>query len=532
MRGSDASPLKNLEPLPNRFSTIPAGISRRKITSSESETITLGLVNAENDLKAYNVEINRLKANIMVVESRRDGLTKSVAKYRSLLSPIHRVPEEILAYIFSFCCDENTLNPGYSPPFALTASAVCGRWRDVVLETPHLWSTISIHFESIFPREEGVEDEDYTWGSHQFTHVIRIFMERSKTAPLDLEFYQYGEEKFELLEAGLTCLMDHSNRWRSLKMSAPDHPLLTMPSAFQRLRGHLSNLQHFLVDHSWSSNEMISIASDLDLLSECPLLTSIELRIRADVLRLNPRFPWSRIQSLKLVGNSLSQVGQTLASCNNLQQLELSGFSSSTQLSVAGPITTLGQLRYLSFERVRDDEFYHFFQSYNLPSLSHLKIRDGCLDLSSLEDFFVRSSCSITSLTLELVSSSDVDTLHLLRLVPNLTTFSFEEQGIAEMSDSGLGLKNKIVTTTFLEQLAMDTGDESTRYLPQLEDLTLSIWPLEISGRRALQHMLASRSTGRLRKFTLTVRGSKVSAYESLQCFRDVGMQIQLSVLP
>ncbi|KAG7087225.1 hypothetical protein E1B28_013207 [Marasmius oreades] len=529
MQGSNASPLKFLEPLPNRFSTIPTGISRRKITSFESETIIHGLANAENDLKAYNLEINRLKANIMVLESRRDGLTKSVAKYRSLLSPIHRVPEEILAHIFSFCCDENILDSG-CPPFVLTASTVCGRWRDVVLETPSLWSSISIRLESFMSREE----EGYTWNSHQFTRLVKIFMERSKTAPLDLEFHQYGEALFELLEAGLTCLIDHSNRWRSLKMCGPGHPLITLPSAFRRLRGHLPNLQHFLLDCSWWNRDTVSIASDLDLLSECPLLTSIELAVQAEELQLNPRFPWPQLQFLKLEGCSLSQVGQTLASCNNLQQLELLGLFPTTQLSVASPITTLDQLRYLSVERLQEDEFFHLFQSFNLPSLSYLKIHGGrpsgpVLDLSSLKSFLVRSSCSITSLTLELLPFSDVDTLHLLRLVPNLTTFSVEEQCT---EDSEGRPKNKIVTTTFLEQLVTDTGGESTRFLPQLEDLTLSIWPLEISGRQALQHMLASRSTGRLRKFTLTVTevdtSSKVSDYESLRCFRDVEIQIQL----
>ncbi|KAG7093348.1 hypothetical protein E1B28_007029 [Marasmius oreades] len=346
-------------------------------------------------------------------------------------------------------------------------------------------------------------------------------MERSKTAPLDLEFFEFDEGTFERVEDGLLCLMDHSNRWRSLKLRGYDHPHITLPPAFRQLRGHLSNLQHFLLHYSWRNADMVSFTSDLDILSECPLLTSIELKIQNPLF--NPHFPWSQIQSLKLAHCGLSQVRRTLASCNNLKRLELSYF-------LSGPITTLDQLRCLSVERLLDDEFFHFFQSYNLPSLSHLKIRDGCLDLHFLETFLNCSSCSITSLNLGLLRLSDVDLLHLLTLVPNLTTFSYEEYSEPMLRSEGRPM-NQVVTTTFLQQLVLDSGDEhSTRFLPQLEDLTLTIYPLENSGRQALQHMLASRSTGQLRKFTLAVREveKQVSDYESLQCFRDVGIQIHL----
>ncbi|KAF9256303.1 hypothetical protein L218DRAFT_881930, partial [Marasmius fiardii PR-910] len=96
------------------------------------------------DLAVYQTEINKLKVAIHLLETRRDALSVSVARYRSLLSPIYRMPTEILTHIFSFCCDENVISPGYGPPAVMTLSAVCESWREVALTTPRLWSCMSI----------------------------------------------------------------------------------------------------------------------------------------------------------------------------------------------------------------------------------------------------------------------------------------------------------------------------------------------------------------------------------------------------
>ncbi|KAF9266659.1 hypothetical protein L218DRAFT_829694, partial [Marasmius fiardii PR-910] len=61
------------------------------------------LVDAEADLKAYQDEINGLKTRLIVLETRRDSLKEVIENYRSLLSPIRRMPSEILTRIFSLC---------------------------------------------------------------------------------------------------------------------------------------------------------------------------------------------------------------------------------------------------------------------------------------------------------------------------------------------------------------------------------------------------------------------------------------------
>ncbi|KAF9263880.1 hypothetical protein L218DRAFT_863926, partial [Marasmius fiardii PR-910] len=88
------------EPLPERFSAIQ-GLFRRTINSFKRQILNQGPVDTEADLKAYQDEIDRLKTRTLILELRRDSL--KVENHRLLLSPIRRMPLEILTHIFSFC---------------------------------------------------------------------------------------------------------------------------------------------------------------------------------------------------------------------------------------------------------------------------------------------------------------------------------------------------------------------------------------------------------------------------------------------
>ncbi|THV06939.1 hypothetical protein K435DRAFT_644221, partial [Dendrothele bispora CBS 962.96] len=99
---------------------------------------------AEDDLKAYRAEILRLESKVMVLSTKSDMLKKHTEKIRSLLSPVHRVPNEVLGHIFSYCCetlfpvDDSLASWRHRNGFL----SVCSRWREVGLTTPQIWSVI------------------------------------------------------------------------------------------------------------------------------------------------------------------------------------------------------------------------------------------------------------------------------------------------------------------------------------------------------------------------------------------------------
>ncbi|THV06940.1 hypothetical protein K435DRAFT_574269, partial [Dendrothele bispora CBS 962.96] len=97
---------------------------------------------AEDDLKAYRAEILRLKSKVMVLSTKSDLLEKHTTKIRSLLSPVRRLPNEVLGHIFSYCCDTVFPVDDFSWRDRNAFLSVCSRWREVGLTTPQIWSVI------------------------------------------------------------------------------------------------------------------------------------------------------------------------------------------------------------------------------------------------------------------------------------------------------------------------------------------------------------------------------------------------------
>ncbi|KAE9390313.1 hypothetical protein BT96DRAFT_833590, partial [Gymnopus androsaceus JB14] len=81
----------------------------------------------------YDAEMHRMHL-------RRELLKSYAEKLTTLLSPIRRLPNEILSRIFMFYCKENDLTSRYpGGAAALTISAVCTRWRELAISQPVLW---------------------------------------------------------------------------------------------------------------------------------------------------------------------------------------------------------------------------------------------------------------------------------------------------------------------------------------------------------------------------------------------------------
>ncbi|KAI3602629.1 hypothetical protein WG66_009250 [Moniliophthora roreri] len=76
-------------------STTLGGLLRNTISLTDKQVINQVLLDAEKELNDYDVEISRLRTAILALESKREGVKRMMDKYRSLLSPIHRMPSEV-----------------------------------------------------------------------------------------------------------------------------------------------------------------------------------------------------------------------------------------------------------------------------------------------------------------------------------------------------------------------------------------------------------------------------------------------------
>ncbi|KAJ7114031.1 hypothetical protein C8R44DRAFT_676471, partial [Mycena epipterygia] len=93
-------------------------------------------------------EILRLQDRLKKLEEERAPLAIYHAQNNGILSPVRRLPPEVLGEIFSWTLPsarDALLRRRFdtkNSPWVLTY--ICGRWREVALSTPSLWSLVVI----------------------------------------------------------------------------------------------------------------------------------------------------------------------------------------------------------------------------------------------------------------------------------------------------------------------------------------------------------------------------------------------------
>ncbi|KAL0569744.1 hypothetical protein V5O48_012220 [Marasmius crinis-equi] len=355
-----------------------------------------------------------------------------MANLRSFLAPIHKLPTEVLTRIFIENIHDteelyNPQQPRRRLPFVL--STVCRRWRDISLSFPGLWSHLRVL--------------DPDWDAANITEILDCYIARSQTCSLTVELEipqnmdilrtQSDEEADDLCPV-LEGLVEHSARWEHLKILGCAIFLLDHP-VFHRIKGHLPALHHLEILQTWPAD--IRTDDEYDIFSDCPQLRTVDTEwppylIHNGSLLQQLQLPWSQINSWTI---DIEEWSELLSRpCDSLEHLEIDDIkeeepdsvseneevltSKVSSLKLVGPwrktATYLSDvLDTTSFPQLRSLELCSFSHSWSTPFL-------GCL---------TRSSCTITCLTLQLVSDTDRaltddEIMSLLRHTPSVHTFS------------------------------------------------------------------------------------------------------------
>ncbi|KDR83067.1 hypothetical protein GALMADRAFT_24963, partial [Galerina marginata CBS 339.88] len=144
------------------------------------------------ELSMSEVEIERLEKHLQELRRTHDGIKTSLNPYYTVLSPIRRVPPDILHEIFFHCLptQRNSTMSSTDAPILLTH--ICRTWRETALTSPRIWARIHIPFSETMPRPDTLltqPDADtlrHAEVMDQRCKVVEEWLSRSGDCPLSI----------------------------------------------------------------------------------------------------------------------------------------------------------------------------------------------------------------------------------------------------------------------------------------------------------------------------------------------------------
>ncbi|KAJ7700843.1 hypothetical protein B0H17DRAFT_905222, partial [Mycena rosella] len=101
----------------------------------EADGILRTIQAIDSEFERYDPEIARIQAILASLQTRRRNLKWYQDCCRGVLSPMRKLPPEVLQTIF--VCAR-----GSEPDVIPAVGQVCRHWRNVAVGTPKLWSNI------------------------------------------------------------------------------------------------------------------------------------------------------------------------------------------------------------------------------------------------------------------------------------------------------------------------------------------------------------------------------------------------------
>ncbi|KAL0572088.1 hypothetical protein V5O48_009882 [Marasmius crinis-equi] len=182
----------------------------------------------EPELRARHLaqEISKLQAEL-------DEVQYFIDRHRPLLSPVRRLPADILGEIFVHTLPTNSYNVAgrtlKDAPLLLTT--ICHSWREIALKTPRLWNRIHIYLPSSHPEFPG--DQLFSL-IQQRKQGVEMWLERSGALPItfSIAIGSWGAhpEINSHLEDFAALLKKYSRRLRAVKLSPQQTEMGTLIS--------------------------------------------------------------------------------------------------------------------------------------------------------------------------------------------------------------------------------------------------------------------------------------------------------------
>ncbi|PPR01674.1 hypothetical protein CVT24_001503 [Panaeolus cyanescens] len=405
--------------------------------------------------------IDVLNLTLSALQKQRRRLDHEISSYKSVLSPIRRLPDDMLSEIFlhTLPSTRHPLPVLTEPPLLLTT--VCKKWKRIAEATPRLWSKLHIVCPS-GPNSATV-DEDFKLLVYQYTTGVKRWLELSHDTPLALflsldapyggSMYYPDHHFHPLAEELLHFIIQQSPRWSTLELSCTVptlrlmyrlisasgmHP--TLP-ALRRLRFH--------IEYGEGGESQVEDRKGLFPFSNSSI-TELSLNLWGHPLfkflsSIYNVTNWGTLTHLTIhnFAGYLQPLLGTFRKCPQLEALLLSCYGNTRLETESGEFTWVTPSELISMPKLTtftlqygNDDEYNFCAFFDTPALTQfsfyptyykefLNVNEASNISSPLRRFLARCS-NLRSLTLDprwLTSKQDM--VSIIQTVPQIEHITF-----------------------------------------------------------------------------------------------------------
>ncbi|KAF7973012.1 hypothetical protein HWV62_16396 [Athelia sp. TMB] len=410
-------------------------------TTSERLHIQANLARVETDLAQLDSALGHLKAAQERLQLKRSILQQYSAEHAALLSPIGRVPPEILTLIFLNLLPKDwTTDSADARRNRMLPSQICQHWRALALATPGLWANISVKVDGT--------------NINRKLKCAKSWLARSGTHPLTVLLSCPEPEYQAQWQSVLTLLLPSSKRW--VRASIYSH----MPTGLANLKHKLPMLESLEVGFgAWPAHPLFESAPKLR-----------QVITDANTLLRGARLPWAQLTTVELCFSSAQQCLAIMKKLPNVVSFTVllcnSPNPDAESKPYENPPIRLVNLKHLGVTGEGEDSIPGFYESLELPALSSYTYHEMGAQpmrwkMSSFSSLITRSSCTVTDINMMLASAVGLDDLVLfLQHTPCLKSLhlrSYRARG----------------TTSNSVLQALSIRSAATRIVPQLQHLFL-----------------------------------------------------------
>jgi hypothetical protein len=265
------------------------------LSDLEARQIQEILAQQQCKLQQLSGQITEARAMLVKLLAEEAEATRTSDAYRSLLSPIRRLPLELFGIIFVCCLPDDLFVKPAKNQAPLLLTQICASWRAMALSIPELWSSLCVAYH-VTGRGKGLKDIDRT-----IAPSMGLWLSRSGSLPLSISI-----KSMVIKQSILDVLFHHSARCRRLQLKG-----IQFWSGLQIPNGDFPILEQLYVQsHIVPFSSMFASAPQLHEVSWRDVLSS-----DSDDPSLTLSLPWAQLKRLTLIMSAtrvLTSVGMLL----------------------------------------------------------------------------------------------------------------------------------------------------------------------------------------------------------------------------